>query len=36
MDVDIEKAFDHINQSLLLCVFKKVGFGSEFIKSRKP
>ena len=36
MDVDIEKAFDHINQSLLLCVFKKFGFGSEFIKSRKP
>ena len=32
MTVDIEKAFDSINHSFLLCVLKKFGFGSEFIK----
>ena len=32
MTVDIEKTFDSINHSLLMCVLKKFGFGSEFRK----
>ena len=32
MIVNIEKAFDSINHSFLLCVLKKLGFGSEFIR----
>ena len=32
MTVDIEKAFDSINHSFLICVLKKVGFGNEFRK----
>ena len=35
MTVDIEKAFDSINHSFLLCVLKKFGFGCEFIKRIK-
>ena len=32
MTVDIEKAFDYINHSLLMCALKKFGFGNEFQK----
>ena len=32
MTVDIEKAFDSINHSLLICLFKKFGFGNDFQK----
>ena len=32
MTVDIEKAFDSINHSLLMCVLKKFGFGNKFRK----
>ena len=32
MIVDIEKAFDSINDSVLMCVLKKFGFGNEFWK----
>ena len=32
MTVDIEKAFDFINHSLLMCVLKKFGFGNDFRK----
>ena len=32
MTVDIEKAFDSINHSYLICVLKKIGFGKEFRK----
>ena len=32
MTVDIEKAFDSINHSFLMCVLKKIGFGNEFQK----
>ena len=30
--VDIEEAFDSINHSFLMCVLKKIGFGSDFRK----
>ena len=30
--VDIEKAFDSINHSFLICALKKIGFGKEFRK----
>ena len=29
MTVDIEKAFDSINHSFLMCVLKKIGFGNQ-------
>ena len=32
MTVDIEKAFDSINYSSLICVLKKFGFGNDFQK----
>ena len=32
MTVDIEEAFDSINHSFLMCVLKKIGFGSDFRK----
>ena len=32
MTVDIEKAFNSINHSFLMCVLKKFGFGSDFRK----
>ena len=32
MTVDIEKAFDFINHSFLICVLKKFGFGNDFQK----
>ena len=32
MTVDIEKAFDSINHSFLMCLLKKIGFGNEFRK----
>ena len=32
MTVDIEKTFDSINHSFLMCVLKKFGFGNEFRK----
>ena len=32
MTVDIEKAFDSINHSFLMCVLKKIGFGNDFRK----
>ena len=32
MAVDIEKAFDSINHSFLMCVLKKIGFGNDFRK----
>ena len=32
MTVDIEKAFDSINHSFLMCLLKKFGFGNEFRK----
>ena len=32
MTVDIEKAFDSINHSFLMCVLKRIGFGNEFRK----
>ena len=32
MTVDIEKAFDSINHSFLMCVLKKIGFGNGFRK----
>ena len=30
MPVDIEKAFDSINHSFLMCALKKIGFSNEF------
>ena len=36
MTVDIEKAFDSINHSFLMCVFlKKIGFGNRVINGDK-
>ena len=32
MAVDIEKSFDSNNQSFLMCVLKKIGFGNDFRK----
>ena len=32
MTIDIEKAFDSINQFFLTCVLKRFGFGKDFIK----
>ena len=32
MTVDIEKAFDSINHSFLMCVLEKFGFGNDFRK----
>ena len=32
MTVNIEKAFDSINHSFLMCVLKKIGFDNEFQK----
>ena len=32
MTVNIEKAFDSINHSLLICVLRKFGFGDDFRK----
>ena len=32
MTVDIEKAFDSINHSFLMCVLKNFGFGNDFRK----
>ena len=32
MTVDIEKIFDSINHSFLMCVLTKIGFGNEFQK----
>ena len=32
MTVDIEKAFDSINHSFLMCVLKKFGFDNKFRK----
>ena len=32
MTVDIEKAFDSINHSFLMCVLKKFGFANDFRK----
>ena len=32
MTVDIEKVFDSINHSFLMCVLKKFGFGNDFRK----
>ena len=32
MTVDIEKSFDSNNQSFLMCILKKVGFGNDFRK----
>ena len=32
MTVDIEKAFDSVNHSFLICVVKKLGFGNSFRK----
>ena len=29
MTVDIEKAFDSINNSFLMCMLKKIGFGNK-------
>ena len=32
MTVDIEKTFDSINRSFLMCILKKCGFGNDFRK----
>ena len=32
MTVDIEKAFDSINHSFLMCLLRKIGFGNDFRK----
>ena len=32
MTIDIDKAYDSINHSFLLCVFQKTGFRSEIIE----
>ena len=32
MTINIEKVFDSINHSFLMCVLKKFGFGNEFRK----